>query len=309
MDMPGEDEYVYGYEYEFDLENPFTSPADEPIASLLDAEGHHAPSVSAAASAVRRDAARFISKVRYDGELGLHPRVAYLAQNYVDRFLSKGQLPFERKPWAPRLLAISCLSIAAKMQRVDAISMDYIQRDEEFMFDAVTIRRMERVVLGALEWRARSVTPLAFLGFFLSACFPPPRHPALLDAVKERAVDLLLRAQPEVKMAEFSPSVVAASALLAAAGEIAVAHLPAFQAGVAACSFVNSEKLRECGEVMAAVCGVGPGWTAASADTPVTVLGHGHYRSASSESERTVGSVANGTDAKKRCMGPPSQWG
>lgn len=142
------------------------------------------------------------------------------------------------------------------------------------MFDAVTIRRMERVVLGALEWRARSVTPLAFLGFFLSACFPPPRHPALLDAVKERAVDLLLRAQPgtclrspgmpmpnkrerfalrfiprstvdlfpsaEVKMAEFSPSVVAASALLAAAGEIAVAHLPAFQAGVAACPFVNS---------------------------------------------------------------------
>ncbi|XBI90809.1 hypothetical protein VPH35_028342 [Triticum aestivum] len=196
MDMPGEDEYVYGYEYEFDLENPFTSPADEPIASLLDAEAHHAPSVSAAASAVRRDAARFISKVRYDGELAVHPRVAYLALNYVDRFLSKGQLPFERKPWAPRLLAISCLSIAAKMQRVDAISMDYIQRDEEFMFDAVTIRRMERVVLGALEWRARSVTPLAFLGFFLSACFPPPRHPALLDAVKERAVDLLLRAQP-----------------------------------------------------------------------------------------------------------------
>uniref|UniRef100_A0A453BBF8 Cyclin C-terminal domain-containing protein n=1 Tax=Aegilops tauschii subsp. strangulata TaxID=200361 RepID=A0A453BBF8_AEGTS len=117
----------------------------------------------------------------------------------------------------------------------------------------------------------------------------------------------------EVKMAEFSPSVVAASALLAAAGEIAVAHLPAFQAAVAACPFVNSEKLRECGEVMAAVCGVvgvslGP---AASAETPVTVLGHGHYRSASSESDRTVGSAANVADAKKRCMGPPSQsqWG
>jgi hypothetical protein len=51
-------------DYEFDLDNPFTSPADEPIASLLDAEGHHAPSVSAAASAARRDAAAFISKVR-----------------------------------------------------------------------------------------------------------------------------------------------------------------------------------------------------------------------------------------------------
>jgi cyclin D6 len=44
----------------------------------------------------------------------------------------------------------------------------------------------------------------------------------------------------EVKMAEFSPSVVAASALLAAAGEVAAANLPAFQAGVAACPFVNS---------------------------------------------------------------------
>lgn len=301
------EEYAYEYDNEFDLENPFTSPADEPIASLLDAEGHHSPSVSAAASAARRDAAGFISKVRYDGELAAHPRVAYLALNYVDRFLSKRQLPFEHKPWAPRLLAISCLSVAAKMQRAAAISVADIQRDEEFIFDAATIRRMERVVLGALEWRARSVTPLAFLGFFLSACFPPPRSPPLLDAVRNRAVDLLIRAQPEVKMAEYPASVVAASALLAAAGEVAGAHLPAFHAAVAACPFVNSEKLRECGEAMAAACGIGIGTAVtASADTPVTVLGHGHYRSASSESDRTVGSVA---DAKKRCMGPPSRWG
>jgi hypothetical protein len=44
----------------------------------------------------------------------------------------------------------------------------------------------------------------------------------------------------EVKMAEFSPSVAAAAALLAAAGEVTAANLPAFQAGVAACPFVNS---------------------------------------------------------------------
>lgn len=62
LQLPEED--AYDYEFEFDLENPFTSPADEPIASLLDAEGHHAPSVSAAASAARRDAVAFISKVR-----------------------------------------------------------------------------------------------------------------------------------------------------------------------------------------------------------------------------------------------------
>lgn len=77
----------------------------------------------------------------------------------------------------------------------------------------------------------------------------------------------------------------------------------------AASSSSVQEKLRECGEVMAAACGIGTTAAATSADTPVTVLGHGHYRSASSESERTVGWVANVGDAKKRCMGPPSQWG
>jgi cyclin D6, plant len=65
-------------------------------------------------------------------------------------------------------------------------------------------------------------------------------------------------------------------------------------------------KLRQCGDVIAAACGFGPGFSGVSADTPVTVLRH--HRSASSESERTVGSVGNGGgDEKKRCMGPPSQ--
>jgi hypothetical protein len=52
------------FDYEFDLENPFTSPADEPIASLLAAEGQHSPSVIAVASDTRRAAAGFIFKVR-----------------------------------------------------------------------------------------------------------------------------------------------------------------------------------------------------------------------------------------------------
>uniref|UniRef100_J3MLX8 Cyclin-like domain-containing protein n=1 Tax=Oryza brachyantha TaxID=4533 RepID=J3MLX8_ORYBR len=310
MDVAGEEVVNDEYGYEFDLENPFTSPADEPIASLLDAEGHHSPSVSAASSAARREAAAFISEVRYDGELNVQPRVAYLALNYVDRFLSKRQLAGDgHNPWAPRLLAISCLSLAAKMQRAAAISVADIQRGDP-MFGEATIRRMERMVLDALEWRARSVTPLAFLGFFLSSCFPQPRHqPPPLDSARLSLFAPVHFA--EVKMAEFSPSVAAGAGPLPP--QVAGAHLPAFQAGVAACHFVNSEKLRECGEVMAAACGVGPGWTAAaaagSADTPVTVLGH--HRSASSESERTttVGSAVNSTDAKKRCMGPPRQWG
>jgi hypothetical protein len=71
-----------------------------------------------------------------------------------------------------------------------------LQWSEDFMFDLATVRRMERVVLDALEWRTRSVTPLAFLDFFLSACYPPLRHAPQVAAVKARAVDLVLRSQP-----------------------------------------------------------------------------------------------------------------
>jgi hypothetical protein len=50
--------------FEFDLENPFTSPDDEPIARLLIAEAEHSASVPNAASTARRGAAGFIAKVR-----------------------------------------------------------------------------------------------------------------------------------------------------------------------------------------------------------------------------------------------------
>lgn len=36
----------------------------------------------------------------------------------------------------------------------------------KYIFEAKTIRRMELLVLGALDWRLRSVTPFNFLSFF-----------------------------------------------------------------------------------------------------------------------------------------------
>jgi cyclin D6, plant len=138
--------------FEFDLENPFASPDDEPIARLLVAEAEHSTSVPDAASAARRGAAGFIAKVRgsraavvcsalcpfftcllfvassvswpdrlgslqvrFGSLLAVPPSVAYLALKIVD------PLPFplvpvqcQDQPWAPRLLAISCLTLAAE---------------------------------------------------------------------------------------------------------------------------------------------------------------------------------------------------
>jgi cyclin D1/2/4 len=40
---------------------------------------------------------------------------AYLAVNYLDRFLSQYELP-EGRDWMTQLLSVACLSIAAKME-------------------------------------------------------------------------------------------------------------------------------------------------------------------------------------------------
>ncbi|EAZ44579.1 hypothetical protein OsJ_29198 [Oryza sativa Japonica Group] len=63
--------------------------------------------------AARADSVSWILKVQeYNGFL---PLTAYLAVNYMDRFLSLRHLP-EGQGWAMQLLAVACLSLAAKME-------------------------------------------------------------------------------------------------------------------------------------------------------------------------------------------------
>ncbi|BAT05466.1 Os08g0421100, partial [Oryza sativa Japonica Group] len=62
--------------------------------------------------AARADSVAWILKVR---ELyGMLPVTAYLAVSYMDRFLSLHRLP--GNGWAMQLLAVTCLSLAAKME-------------------------------------------------------------------------------------------------------------------------------------------------------------------------------------------------
>ncbi|PKA47927.1 Putative cyclin-D6-1 [Apostasia shenzhenica] len=224
----------------------------------------------------------------------LDPEMAYLAINYIDRFLSKREIPCDQ-PWIARLLAFSCLSLASKMKRLD-FTLANFQIEGGFIVDAQTIQRMELIVLSALDWRMRSITPFSFLRFFLS--FFSPANPILIQAVKARASQILFKSQNEVKLLEFKPSVIAAAALLAATHDLFPANLPCFRSAVLSCEYLNQEKLAECCSLIDG-CELKPGIQAAadgcdSMLTPVTVLGH---QCDSSGSERTVGSKS---DANKR---------
>nr|XP_010924030.1 cyclin-D6-1 isoform X2 [Elaeis guineensis] len=284
---------------EFDLENPLTlsneeqHPFSDPIEALFAVESDHMSPLAGGHLdlSARRDAVSVILQAQFG--CNLDPFVAYLAVNYLDRFLSKREIP-SGKPWIVRLLSISCLSLASKMKKTDLNLADF-QREEGFIFDSQTIQRMELIVLGALDWRMRSITPFSFLRFFLS--FFSPAQAPFLHALKARASQTLFKAQNEIKMLEFKPSVIAAAALLSAAHELLPIQFASFRSAISSCEF---EKLWECCNAIGDVAMDGCNLTfemVSSSNTPVTVLGRHCSRS---ESERTVGSSSVECDLKKR---------
>ncbi|XP_020577486.1 putative cyclin-D6-1 isoform X2 [Phalaenopsis equestris] len=238
-------------EFNFDLENPLSGTdekalqlskrlflgsahSDEP-AMLFAAESEHMCSLAIALNqlSTRSHALSVIVQAQFSNNLD--PALAYLAANYIDRFLAKSQIP-DDKPWIARLLAISCLCLASKMKNIGFSPAD-VQREEGFIFDARTIRRMELVVLGALEWRMRSITPFSFLRFFIS--YFPLTNPIIIQSLKTHASQILFKFQSDVKSLEFKPSVTAAAALLAAARELFPADFPSFRSALLCCEYLN----------------------------------------------------------------------
>ncbi|XP_058073132.1 putative cyclin-D6-1 [Magnolia sinica] len=292
-------------EEDFDLENPLiqSQPSDSIPSLIFASESYHTPSqayslafkASPANASLRRDVLSSI--FLRQSQLSCDPFVAYLAVNYLDRFLSVQGLP-KAKPWVVKLLSISCISLALKMKKI-AFSVTDFQGEEGFIFDTGTIRRMELLILSALQWRMRSITPFAFLGFFLS--FFERNDPPLKEALKARAVEIVFKAQNEIKILEYKPSIIAASALLSASHELSPLQFPSFRKAISSSVYINKEKLLDCYNLMQDMVMDGYGLIlfdgVSSTDTPVNVL---DCHCLSSESEKTSNSSSSG---KRRKIG------
>lgn len=61
------------------------------------------------------------------------------------------------------------------------------------MFDPPAIQRMELLVLDALNWRMRSITPFSFISFFVSLF--QLKDPPLTQALKDRASNIIFQAR------------------------------------------------------------------------------------------------------------------
>ncbi|XP_058096994.1 cyclin-D3-1-like isoform X2 [Magnolia sinica] len=248
----GEDGHGYHQKQWFlgDFLTGFPLQTDECLGLMVERECQHLPredylerlKSGVVGLSPRRDAVDWIRKVHAHYSFG--PLSAYLSINYLDRFLSAYELP--GKAWMMQLLAIACLSLAAKMEETEVpLSLDLQVGESKFVFEARTIQRMELLVLSTLKWRMQAVTPFSFIDYFLQKINddkPPPRSSIC------KSVQLILGTiRGGIEFLEFRPSEVAAAVAITVSGETQTVD---FNKAVSCCIHVEKDRVLRCYELI-----------------------------------------------------------
>ncbi|KAJ1383905.1 Cyclin-like [Sesbania bispinosa] len=196
--------------------------SDECLALMVEKECHHLPGgdyVNRLRSGdldfgARNEAIDWIEKVRE--HFGFGPLSTYLSINYLDRFLSAYESPKQR-PWTMQLLAVACLSLAAKVDETEVpLSLDLQVGESKFLFEAKTIQKMELLVLSTLKWRMQAITPFSFIDYFLLKINDDQ---SAIGASIFQSVQLILSTVRGIDFLEFRPSEIAAAVAISVVGE------------------------------------------------------------------------------------------
>lgn len=165
---------------------------------------------------VRKEALDWIYKAHAHYKFGALS--VCLAVNYLDRFLSLYELPSGKK-WTVQLLAVACLSLAAKMEEVNVpVSVDLQVADPKFVFESKTIKRMELLVLSTLKWRMQACTPCSFIDYFLRKINDVDMLPS--GSLINRSIQFILRTMKGIDFLEFRPSEISAAVAICVTKEI-----------------------------------------------------------------------------------------
>ncbi|XP_031114297.1 cyclin-D4-2-like isoform X2 [Ipomoea triloba] len=194
--------------------------------------------------AARDEVLDWITKVHAHFNFG--PLCAYLAVNYLDRFLSAYELP-KGKSWMMQLLAVACLSLAAKMEETEVpLCLDLQVGDARFVFEARTIQRMELLVLSTLKWRMQAVTPFSFIDYFLTKINGGDQIASSSSIMK--CIELILSTLQGTHFLEFRPSEIAAAVAIFIAVETEV--LDSEKAISLMLHYVQKDRVIRCVELM-----------------------------------------------------------
>ncbi|XP_043710871.1 cyclin-D3-1-like [Telopea speciosissima] len=255
----------------------------------------------------RGEAVDWMGKVHAYYSFG--PLSAYLSINYLDRFLSAYELP-SGKAWMMQLLAVACLSLAAKMDETEVpMSLDLQVGDSKFLFEAITIQRMELLVLSTLKWRMQAVTPFSFIDYFLRKINNEDQPPPKMSI--SRAVQLILSTIKGIGFIDFRPSEIAAAVAISVSSENKTVDI---DKALSCFIHVEKERVLKCLELIKDVSlingSVKVGAATASAPSvPQSPIGVLDAACLSYKTDVTVGSCANSShnspEAKRRKLNRP----
>ncbi|CAN1311114.1 CYCD1-1 [Linum perenne] len=238
-------------------------------------------------ASAREEAVTWILKVQ--AYYNFSPLTAYLAVNYLDRFLYSRRMP-KTEGWPLQLLSAACLSLAAKMEEpMVPTLLDLQVESAKFVFEPRTIGRMELLVLSVLDWRLRSVTPFSFIGFF--ALFVHVYSPYTLSCTTEAS------------FVEYRPSSIAAAAVLCAANEIPSLSLANPEHAESWCDGLSKEKILSCYTLMQELemdNNSNRRMTTPESSSPVTATGRKRSITTTTTTSESVSSSSSSSSSIKR---------
>ncbi|KAG9159347.1 hypothetical protein Leryth_017978 [Lithospermum erythrorhizon] len=163
----------------------------------------------------RQEAVEWIMKVVE--HYGFSCLSGVLAVGYYDRFVCS--VYFQKdKPWMSQLVAVACLSIAAKMEEIQVpLLLDLQVEKSKYVFEAKTIMRMELLVLSTLKWRTSIVTPISFFDHFVRRFGLWTNHH---KEFSKRCEQILLSVIPDSRILGYVSSVIATAIMLFVLNEI-----------------------------------------------------------------------------------------
>ncbi|KAK9270203.1 hypothetical protein L1049_025779 [Liquidambar formosana] len=290
--------------------------SDECLALMVERESQHLPGGDYLKRlrsgdldlGARREVVDWIGKAHAHFSFG--PLSAYLSMNYLDRFLCAYELP-KGKAWMMQLLAVACLSLAAKMEETEVpLSLDLQVGESKFVFEARTIQRMELLVLSTLKWKMQAVTPFSFIDYFLCKINGdkiPPRTSIL------RSIQLILATIKGIDFLEFRPSEVAAAVAISVAAETQTVDIE--EAISFIIQHVKKERVMKCIELihdLSLISGSVKGASGSVPSVPQSPIGVLDAACLSYKSDdTTVGSCANSShnspDTKRRRLNRPCE--
>ncbi|XAR57762.1 hypothetical protein NMG60_11026014 [Bertholletia excelsa] len=175
-----------------------------------------------------------------------------LAVNYFDRFVSRLKLVGD-KPWMSQLVAVACLSLAAKVEETQVpLLLDLQVEESKYLFEPKTVQRMELLVLSTLEWKMNPVTPLSFVHHVL-------RRLGLKDHLHLEFLwgceRLLLSAITDSRFSSYLPSAMAAATMLHVIKEIEPCNALQFQNELMDVLKMSKDKVDDLCELILALSG------------------------------------------------------